>query len=121
MKLVLKIAGGVILAVVLLTAGCAALISKGVSDATKKQTWTVRVKAPYGAHWSGAFGSSTVDGSGSKNVRVRDTLITAANAQKQDSGHWLLRLQLLNKDGKVIDSAGTTAQYGVASVSGGGS
>lgn len=122
MKLMLKIAGGVILAIVLLTAGCAALISSSASSVDKavnaKQEWRVHVAAPAGMHWSGAIGSSTVEGNGSRYVRIKDSSITSANAQKMDAGRWLLTLKLINKDGKVVDSAGTSAEYGLASVSG---
>src|SRR5215217_3698411 len=99
MKLMLKIAGGIIIAVILLTVGCAALLSQSVNEATKKQTWTVRVSAPAGRCWSGAMGNRTVDGCGSKVVRIRDIAITSANAQKEGAGHWTLRLTLL-KNGR---------------------
>jgi hypothetical protein len=117
MKLMLKIAGGIVIGVVLLTVGCAALLSSSVKEATKKKTWIVRVNAPAGRCWSGAMGNRTVDGCGSKVVRVRDIAITSANAQKQSAGHWRLKLTLL-KDGRVVDSASTTAVYGIADITG---
>jgi hypothetical protein len=117
MKLMLKIAGGIIIAVLLLTVGCAALLSSSVKEATKKQTWTVRVSAPAGRCWSGAMGNRTVDGCGSKVVRIRDIAITSVVAQKESGGKWKLKLTLL-KSGRIMDSASTTAAYGIADVTG---
>jgi hypothetical protein len=116
-KLILKIAAGIILAVVVMVVAIAALAGKAVSDATQKTTWTVQVKAPAGYSWSGAFGSRTVDGTGSKTITVRDMAITSADAQKQDGGNWPLRL-ILSKDGKVLDNQVTTAEYGLVDVTG---
>jgi len=117
MKLMLKIAGGVVLAFVLLTAGCAALLGSAVNDATKKKTWQVEVSAPEGACWSGSVGSVTRDGCGSKTLSFKDMSITAVVVQKQTDGHWPLRLDLL-RNGEVVDSKGTSAQYGVVTVDG---
>ena len=117
MKLVIKIAAGMILGVVALVVAIGAMAGHAVDEATKKQTWVVKVQAPTGHHWSGAFGNRTVDGAGSKEVAVQDVLITAADAQKQDGGSWPLRLTL-TKGAKVLDSQVTTAQYGLVTVSG---
>ena len=50
MKLILKIAAGVILAVVVLVVGIAACagaaVNQAAKDLSKKQTWTVHVSAP---------------------------------------------------------------------------
>jgi hypothetical protein len=118
MKLVLKIAAGILLALVIVIAGCSALFAQGVEEATKKQAWTVRVHAPSGAKWSGAMGGSTVDGNGSREVQIEDTSITAANAQKISPGKWELRLQLVNEDGEIVDEQNTTAAFGVVTVEG---
>jgi hypothetical protein len=116
-KLILKIAAGVILAVIALVVAISAMAGHAVDQATKKQTWVVKVQAPAGYHWSGSFGSRTVDGVGSKKVTTRDIAITAADAQKQDGGHWPLRLTL-TKGGKILDSQVTRAEYGLVTVEG---
>jgi hypothetical protein len=116
-KLILKIAAGVVLGIIVLVVAVVALAGHAVSEATKKKTWVIQVQAPAGYHWSGAFGSRTVDGVGSKNVTVQDISITAADAQKMDGGNWPLHLTLM-KSGKVLDSETTTAEYGVVTVSG---
>jgi|SRR5215471_11913431 len=121
MKLILKIAAGVILAVIVLVVGIAACtgaaLDKAAKDISKKQTWTVRVTAPAGDRWSGAIGGHSVDGKGSKTLTLRDNAVTAADLQKQTDGRWRLSMTLL-KDGKKLDSNTTTAVFGVVSVSG---
>jgi hypothetical protein len=117
MKLIFKIMAGIILSIVVIVIAATALLSSAVNKATTKQGWTVRVTAPAGKHWSGAFGNHTVDGVGSKTVSFRDTSITAADAQKQTGGNWSLRLTLV-KNGKVLDTESTKAQYGVVTVDG---
>jgi hypothetical protein len=117
MKLVLKIAGGVVLAIVVLTAGCAALIGSSMDKATKKEPWSVEVTAPEGSCWSGSFGAKTVDGCGSQTVNFNDIAISAADAQKQDGGGWPLELALYKGD-KQLDDQTTSAAYGVVTVSG---
>jgi hypothetical protein len=118
-KLVLKIAAGVILAVVVMTAGCAALIGGAAHSASKemnkKEAWSVDVVAD--GCWSGSIGSSSYDGCGSRRITFKDSVITAATVQKQDEGSWRLGLKLV-KDGEVLDSSSTSAQYGVVSVDG---
>lgn len=115
MGLVLKIAAGIILAIVLLAVGCSALVAKSVDNSTlDDKAGTVLVSAPDGSCWSGAFGDRTVEGCGEKSVKVDGTILVA-NAQKQDAGGWTLRLQL-RKSGEVIDTAETSAEYGVVSV-----
>jgi hypothetical protein len=119
MKLVVKIALGVILAVIVLVAGCAVLIGKAAKDAgdaiTKKHHYALTVRCS--CAWQGSAGGSSYDGHGTKTIRFKDLAITAADAQKQDGGHEPLTLTL--RDGsKVLDHATTTAAYGVATVSG---
>lgn len=121
MKLVIKIALGIILALVLLVAGCGALVAasaddveKAVAEATADKTGTVIVNTSGNGCWSGAFGDRTVEGCGPQSVKVEDVFLVA-NAQKQDAGKWELRLSLV-KDGKTIDRSSTTAEYGIATV-----
>jgi hypothetical protein len=120
--LVLKIAGGIVLAFILLMVGCSALVASGADEVDKAvnetQTWTVRVVAPAGASWSGAIGDSSVDGVGSRNVTIQEGWVTAATVQKSDGGAWALKLQLVNQGGDVVDESSTSAAYGVATVSG---
>lgn len=115
MKLVLKIAAGIILAVIVLVAGCSVLLNSASKDLTKEKTWRVVVSAPAGKCWSGSFGERTIDGCGSRRITVRG-LIAAANAQKKDGGRWRLRLTMRGDDGKLADRQTTTAAYGVVSV-----
>jgi hypothetical protein len=111
--LVIKIAGGIILAVIVI----GYFSSKAVSNATKKQNWSVEVTAPAGRSWSGSFGGKTVDGTGYQVVTFQDTSITAADAQKQDGGHWALKL-ILYQGSTIYDTETTTAAYGVVTVQG---
>jgi hypothetical protein len=79
---------------------------------------TVEVRTePVDLCWSGAFGNRTVDGCGDSTVELPSSGGSfAATAQKQgESGS--LTLVLRNK-GKVLDSATTSAAYGVVSVAG---
>jgi hypothetical protein len=117
MKLMLKIAGGIIIAIVVLTAGCAALIGTAANEATKEKTWQVKIVAPAGKKWSGSVGSTSREGRGSKTLSFKDIAITAVVVQKESSGRWPLRLRLV-KDGKTVDTEGTSAQYGVVTVDG---
>ena len=53
MKTMLKIAGGIVIAVVLLTAGCAALLGAGVSEAQKESNKHAITRAEYRSVKSG--------------------------------------------------------------------
>jgi hypothetical protein len=121
MKLMLKIAGGVILASVVLTAGCAALVGTAANEASKEinkeQAWSLQVSAPHDACWSGAVGSVTEDGCGSKTIDFKDMAITAAVMQKQTDGSWTLRASLI-RDGKTLDAKQTSAEFGIVTVDG---
>jgi hypothetical protein len=116
-KLVLKIAAGIILAIVLLIAGCGVLLSSSADDLDTfdEQTGIVRVDAPAGKCWSGAIGDSTKDGCGDASFTITGEAIISANAQKQTGGTWELTLTL-EIDGEQIDRSETTAEYGVAQV-----
>lgn len=116
-SLVLKIAAGVVLAVIIIGVLIGVLGGKAINDATKKQGWSVEVTAPAGRSWSGSFGGNTVNGTGYKVVNFNDLSITAADAQKQDGGNWQLKLVLYQGD-KIYDTESTTAPYGVVSVQG---
>lgn len=116
MKLVLKIAGGIILAIIVLTVGCSALVSSSVNNtALSNQAGVIRVDAPFGKCWVGAIGDSSKDGCGSSSFDVSETIIVG-NAQKMTPGDWKLEL-ILEIDGKEIDRSSTTAEYGGATVS----
>jgi hypothetical protein len=115
MRLILKITAGVVLAVILLSVGCAVLLTNAAKDLTREQTWKVLVTAPAGKCWSGAFGERTVDGCGSRTVTLRG-VVASANAQKTGGGHWRLALSLRGSDGKLADRQVTSAAYGVVSV-----
>jgi len=97
------------IAAALTVAGCA-------TDTLSKQPGVVRVQAPAGKCWSGPVGDSTKEGCGSKSFTIKGENIIVAVVQKQTSGRWPLRLALVI-DGKVKDSARTSATYGVAQVS----
>jgi hypothetical protein len=120
-KLVLKIALGIILAVVILIVGCTALIASSGDDngglgALGEQDGVVRVQAPEGRCWSGAIGSSTKDGCGNAEFPIEGEAIIVANAQKQTEGDWPLVL-ILEVAGEEVDRAETTAEFGIAQVS----
>jgi hypothetical protein len=113
MSLVVKIAAGIVLAVVVI----GAVANRATNSATKKQGWSVEVTAPAGRSWSGAFGGSTVAGTGYRVVNFNDMSITAADVQKQDGGNWQLKL-VLYQGNKIYDTESTTAPYGVVTVQG---
>jgi hypothetical protein len=87
-------------------------------QSTDQATAIVEVRtAPVDLCWSGAFGNRSVDGCGDSRVDLQSDIgIFSANAQKQDEFGSLTLVLLVN--GKQVDSATTTAAYGVASVSG---
>ena len=119
MSLILKIAAGVILALVLLIAGCTALLAASAEEVTKELdkmgTGTVQVYAPSSKTWSGAIGSATRDGSGNATFRVEDELVVTAVVQKQSPGGWSLRVKIM-QDGETVDDQLTNAEYGVVTV-----
>jgi hypothetical protein len=117
MKLMVKIAGGILLAFVLLAAGCAALVSKAADEATKEKAWSVRVTAPAGKCWSGAVGAVSKDGCGSQTVTFSDMAITAVVLQKRSAGSWTLNVSLVS-DGTAVDTKEASAEYGVVTVDG---
>jgi hypothetical protein len=117
-KLVVKIAAGIILALVLLTAGCAALIGSAAEEATKEQAWSLTISAPAGAEWSGHVGDHSIQGVGSRTEEFTDMAITAAVVQKSTPGGWTLDVALYDESEAEIDSASTAAEYGVATVDG---
>jgi hypothetical protein len=100
MKLMLKIAGGIILAVIILIAGCAALVSKSVDDAGKSNH-TYKVSVMTRGAWSGSIGSASYDGLGSRTISFKDKVVTAAVIQKKGAGHLPLTV-ILYEDGKVL-------------------
>jgi hypothetical protein len=118
MKLVVKIALGIILAFVAMTVGCAALIGSAAHEATKKQSWTLEISAPAGESWTGNVGGDSIDGTGSETRTFDDMAITAVVMQKDSPGHWTLNATLLDGDGNEVDSAQTSAEFGVVSVDG---
>jgi hypothetical protein len=118
MKLVVKIALGIVLAFVVMTAGCAALIGTAAHEATKKQGWTVKISAPAGYSWSGHVGDHSIDGTGDHEEKFDDMAITAAVVQKSSDGDWTLGVALYDQDGNRIDSAQTSADFGIATVDG---
>jgi hypothetical protein len=80
-----------------------------------EQPGLVKVQAPEGKCWSGAFADRTEEGCGSKSIKIEGEAIIVANAQKQDPGKWKLEL-VLEMDGKVVDKSETTAEFGIATV-----
>jgi hypothetical protein len=98
---------------------CLALTAGGCSQASDTRSdkpGVVRLDAPAGKCWSGAFGSSTKDGCGSKEFRIEGEEIIFANAQKQDPGTWKLTL-VLRVGGEEKDRKSTTAESGVVQIS----
>lgn len=71
--------------------------------------------------WSGAFGNlgstNSIDGCGSKDIPMHCDGVLSGVAQKNDDGGWSLSLQVLS-NGRVIESASTSAAYGVATAAG---
>ena len=93
-------------------AGCTALGGAKVA--------TIQVEAPASLCWSGAIGDATRDGCGDATFEIDSSIsIFVANAQKQSDDSRPLTLKLII-EGKVVDTATTTAAYGIATVSGQG-
>jgi hypothetical protein len=116
MGLVLKITGGIILAVVLLIAGCSALLAASADEVLTEDAGVVQVDAPSGMCWSGAIGDSSKDGCGPASFDIEGEYIIVANAHKQTPGDWTLTLTL-TVGGDVKDTSETSAEFGLASVS----
>jgi hypothetical protein len=108
----LTVIGAVVVIIVIVV-----VIAVGSGSSNSKKTYSVRVDAPAGKHWSGSIGNSTVDGVGSKTITYKDQVITAADAQKMTAGHWTLTMTL-RKGSKVLDTGSTSAGYGLVTVSG---
>jgi hypothetical protein len=114
-NVILAIAGLIVLSLV----GCSVLLGSAMNSATATHTEIVHVGAPPDGCWSGAIGDSTKDGCGPADITISQAgPIAAANAQKQTEGDWQLTLSL-EIGGKIVDSSVTTAEYGIAEVSGG--
>jgi len=92
--------------------------SLGVIGGTK--TAQISVDASSNVCWSGSFVDATHDGCGTTSIQVdSDIAIFAAVVQKKSPGSGTLTISLI-VDGKVIDTATTTSEYGVVTVSGHG-
>ena len=92
--------------------------SLGVLNGTK--TAQISVDASSNVCWSGSFEGATHDGCGTTSIQVdSDIAIFAAVVQKKSPGGGTLTISLI-VDGKAIDTATTTAEYGVVTVSGRG-
>jgi hypothetical protein len=116
MKLMLKIAGGIIIAIILLAVGCSVLVAGGIEESSlDDDAGVIRVQAPAGMCWSGAIGDSSKEGCGNKSFPIEGEAIIVGNAQKQTEGKWKLTL-ILEVNGEEKDRSSTTAQFGVATV-----
>lgn len=101
----------VLVAGFLLMAGC----DTEALEALEEQTGVVRVDAPAGKCWSGSIGDSTKDGCGSKSFTVEGESIVGAVVQKETPGRWVLSATLTIQ-GEEVDSAETSAKFGVLEV-----
>ncbi len=118
----LGIAIGIVIGGLVLILIIVALIGAGLDEAeeeAEKARGVVRVETPANVCWSGAMGPVTRDGCGPQEVEVDDLAagIFSANAQKRTPGADALTLVLLI-NGAEADRATTTAEFGVAQVSG---
>jgi hypothetical protein len=85
----------------------------------------VNVMVTYNGKWSGSLGSvsssSSYDGAGSQTIKVPNDgsylFIVSAVIQKHDSGSGTLRIDIVSPTGTVLQTASTSAEYGVVSVS----
>jgi hypothetical protein len=81
---------------------------------------TVQIDAPASLCWSGAIGDATHEGCGTTTINIDSSIgLFAATAQKQSDDKKALTISLII-NGKVVDSATTTAGYGIVVVSGSG-
>lgn len=95
--------------------------STSSNDTSSSSGSGVQVKVDYAGSWSGAYGdesgTQSVDGSGTKTIDMTgNPSIVSANFQKKDSSSGTLTVEII-KDGNVIETKSTSAEYGVASVS----
>lgn len=85
----------------------------------------VNVRVSYSGQWSGSIGSisssSSYDGSGFETIKVWNDdsymFIVSAVIQKRDSGSGTLAVDIVSPSGTVLQTASTSAQYGVVAVS----
>ena len=80
----------------------------------------VQVQVIYSGSWSGNYGdvsgSQSVDGTGSKTFSMDNPDIVSAVFQKSGGGSGTLTVNII-KDGQVVETKSTSAEYGVVSVS----
>ena len=80
-----------------------------------------QIEVNYSGSQQGNYGESSghqsVDGTGTKKFDIPgDPLVVSACFQKRDASKGTLIVSIL-KDGKVVESKSTSAQYGVVSIS----
>lgn len=90
------------------------------SDTSSSSNSGVQIQVSYSGSWQGSYGDEagqqSVDGSGTKTYSLDNPTIVSACFQKMDSGHGTLTVKII-KDGSVVQTKSTSAQYGVVSVS----
>lgn len=92
--------------------------SSNSSSASTPTVTGVQVQVIYDGEWTGAIDQDgslqSVDGSGSKTFNMTgNPSVVSVNFQKKDGGSGTLTVNIL-KDGKVVKTTSTSAQYGVA-------
>lgn len=96
--------------------------SNSASDTSSSSGSGIQVQVSYAGSWSGSYGDESgqqsADGSGAKTFDLTsdNPSIVSADFQKNDGGSGTLTVEII-KDGSVLQSKSTSAQYGVASVS----
>jgi hypothetical protein len=85
------------------------------AETLETQPAKIRIIAPSGKCWSGAIGSATREGCGTRTYTITDEPVVVANTQKTTDGKWPLKIEL-RIDGGLVDSGVTRAQYGVVQV-----
>lgn len=95
--------------------------SSSDSSSTTDAASGIQIQVDYSGSWSGSYGDETgqqsVDGSGTKTIDLSgNPSIVSAVFQKKDSGSGTLTVNIL-KDGSVVESKSTSAEYGVVSTS----
>jgi hypothetical protein len=98
------------------------LLLLGVQYAHAAGDVTLQIRvSPSGTDWSMAYGglggTSTMDGSGNKDVTLSACDIYSANVQIKSDNGGALTLNAV-EDGNIINTQSTNAQFGVVSVSG---
>ena len=90
------------------------------NDTTTSTATGTQIQIDYSGSWSGSYsdesGTQSIDGTGSKTINASSSdITTTAVIQKQAGNSKKLTVNII-KDGNVVATKSTTAEYGVVTV-----